>query len=113
VESDQVLPASSCGAGKPVSDGWCAHTFQEKFGEWPNGLSDFPMEITPEVSNHIKHKLIKFAKRRERRSRWEKTTRIYSTSERQYHYEPPEGSDGQLIIEAKRKLQKNVNSASQ
>ncbi|WP_258963414.1 hypothetical protein, partial [Klebsiella pneumoniae] len=27
--------------------------------------------------------------------------------------EPPEGSDGQLIIEAKRKLQKNVNSASQ
>ncbi|MBD7675751.1 ATP-dependent helicase, partial [Klebsiella pneumoniae] len=29
------------------------------------------------------------------------------------NYEPPEGSDGQLIIEAKRKLQKNVNSASQ
>ncbi|WP_404881300.1 hypothetical protein, partial [Klebsiella pneumoniae] len=26
---------------------------------------------------------------------------------------PPEGSDGKIIIEAKRKLQKNVNSASQ
>lgn len=101
--------------GKPVSDGWCAHTFQEKFGEWPNGLSDFPMEITPEVSNHIKHKLIKFAKRRERAQQIAKkpandllTPQGYSA-----HYEPPEGSDGQLIIEAKRKLQKNVNSVSQ
>lgn len=47
---------------KPVSDGWCAHTFREKFGEWPNYLSDFPMEITPEVSNYIRHKLIRYAK---------------------------------------------------
>lgn len=48
--------------GKPVSDGWCSHTFRDKFGEWPNNLSDFPMEITPEVNSYIKHKLIKFAK---------------------------------------------------
>ncbi|EDR3922244.1 DEAD/DEAH box helicase [Salmonella enterica] len=47
---------------KPVSDAWCAHTFREKFGEWPNDLSDFPMEITPEVSNYIRHKLIRYAK---------------------------------------------------
>ncbi|WON77811.1 DEAD/DEAH box helicase [Serratia sp. UGAL515B_01] len=52
--------------GKPVSDGWCSHTFRDKFGEWPNNLSDFPMEITPEVSSYIKHKLIKFAKGREK-----------------------------------------------
>lgn len=52
--------------GKPISDGWCAHTFREKFNEWPNGLSDFPMEITPEVNNYIRHKLIKFAKGREK-----------------------------------------------
>ncbi|SQY59873.1 helicase [Escherichia coli] len=52
--------------GKPVSDGWCAHTFREKFGEWPNDLSDFPMEITPEVSNYIRHKLIRFAKGKEK-----------------------------------------------
>lgn len=52
--------------GKPISDGWCAHTFREKFNEWPNGLSDFPMEITPEVNNYIRHKLIKFAKVREK-----------------------------------------------
>ena len=52
--------------GKPISDGWCAHTFREKFNEWPNGLSDFPMEITPEVNNYIRHKLIKFAKGRVR-----------------------------------------------
>lgn len=48
--------------GKPVSDGWCSHTFRDKFGEWPNNLSDFPMEITPEVNSYIKHKLIKFAR---------------------------------------------------
>ena len=52
--------------GKPVSDGWCAHTFRDKFNEWPNGLSDFPVEITPDVSNYIKHKRIAFAKGREK-----------------------------------------------
>ncbi|HGT2360286.1 TPA: DEAD/DEAH box helicase [Yersinia enterocolitica] len=52
--------------GKPVSDGWCSHIFHDKFSEWPNGLSDFPMEITPEVSSYIKHKRISFAKGREK-----------------------------------------------
>ncbi len=52
--------------GKPVSDGWCSHTFHDKFSEWPNGLSDFPMEITPEVNSYIKHKRISFAKGREK-----------------------------------------------
>ncbi|HHX7582467.1 DEAD/DEAH box helicase [Klebsiella pneumoniae] len=101
--------------GKPVSDGWCAHTFQEKFGEWPNGLSDFPMEITPEVSNHIKHKLIKFAKRRERLQQMGKKPDqdLFPPPSASIKYEPPEGSDGQLIIEAKRKFQENVNRVSQ
>ena len=101
--------------GKPVSDGWCAHTFQEKFGEWPNGLSDFPMEITPEVSNDIKHKLIKCAKGRERAQQIAKkpVNDLLTPQDYSAHYEPPEGSAGQLIIEAKRKLQKNVNSVSQ
>ncbi|OLL07528.1 reverse gyrase [Klebsiella pneumoniae subsp. pneumoniae] len=52
--------------GSPVSDGWCSHTFRDKFGEWPNGLSDFPMEVTPVVANYIKHKQIAFAKARQR-----------------------------------------------
>lgn len=52
--------------GKPVSDGWCAHTFKGKFGTWPNGLQDYPMEITPEVNNYIKWKQIAFAKGREK-----------------------------------------------
>lgn len=52
--------------GKPVNDGWCAHTFFDKFGAWPNNLSDYPMEITPEVSNFIKHKQIAFAKGRQK-----------------------------------------------
>lgn len=48
--------------GKPVSDGWCAHTFKKKFSEWPNGLHRIPSEITPEVSNYIKSTQIAFAR---------------------------------------------------
>ncbi|EPT7000073.1 DEAD/DEAH box helicase [Cronobacter sakazakii] len=51
---------------KPVSDGWCANTFRERFGHWPRELSDYPMEITPAVMNFIKHKQIAFAKQREK-----------------------------------------------
>lgn len=49
---------------KPLSDGWCAHTYKEKFGEWPRGLSDFPMETGPEVWNFIKSKFIAYSKSR-------------------------------------------------
>lgn len=48
--------------GKPVSRGWCAHTFKDKFGTWPNGLQDFPVQLSPEVSNYIRGKRIRFAK---------------------------------------------------
>lgn len=48
--------------GKPLSDGWASHTFRDKFGEWPKGLYDFPMETGPEVSGFIKSKFIAFSK---------------------------------------------------
>lgn len=48
--------------GKPVSDGWCAHTFKKKFGYWPRNLHDTPQEITPIVSNFIRSKNIAWAK---------------------------------------------------
>ncbi len=48
--------------GKPTSDAWAAHTFKEKFGVWPRGLSDFPMETSPEVWNFIKSKFIAYSK---------------------------------------------------
>ena len=51
--------------GRPVSDGWCAHTYKQKFGVWPRGLHHTPQQTTPEVSNFIKSKLIAFAKRKE------------------------------------------------
>ncbi len=65
VEPDQGLSAVQGNERqKPVSDGWCAHTFREKFGEWPNGLSDYPMETGPEVAGYIKAKFIAFSKAR-------------------------------------------------
>ncbi|UAN58885.1 DEAD/DEAH box helicase [Serratia sp. JSRIV004] len=48
--------------GKPLSDGWAAHTYKEKFGTWPKGLSDYPMETSPEVWNFIKSKFIAYSK---------------------------------------------------
>ncbi|HID4702111.1 TPA: DEAD/DEAH box helicase [Enterobacter cloacae] len=67
---------------KPVSDAWCAHTFRERFGEWPNGLSDYPMDITPTVSNFIKHKRISFAKRIEKEQRQQAQAEEQPTQER-------------------------------
>lgn len=48
--------------GKSISDGWCAHTFKKKFGVWPKGLHDTPIEMSPEVSNFIRSKQIAWAK---------------------------------------------------
>lgn len=55
--------------GKPVSDGWCAHTYKQKFGVWPRGLHRTPKEMTPEVSNFIKSKNIAFAKAKQKEQR--------------------------------------------
>lgn len=52
--------------GRPVSDGWCAHTYKQKFSVWPRGLHHTPQQITPEVTNFIKSKQIAFAKRKEK-----------------------------------------------
>lgn len=53
--------------GRPVSDGWCSYLFKDKFNEWPSkSFHNSPSEITPEVSNFIRHKNIAFAKGREK-----------------------------------------------
>ncbi|EFV3273712.1 DEAD/DEAH box helicase, partial [Escherichia coli] len=101
--------------GRPVSDGWCAHTFREKFGEWPDGLSSFPMEITPEVSNYIRHKFIRFARGRSRAEKMtEKSPEALSLSLLHgVRSGVPEGSESWQIMQAKQQLQKNRNSLSQ
>lgn len=45
------------------TDGWAAHTYHEKFGIWPRGLSDTPTSATQEMFNFVKAKDIRFAKR--------------------------------------------------
>lgn len=45
-----------------MKDGWIAHTYRDKFGVWPKGLSDEMKEPSEEVSKFIKHKFIKFQK---------------------------------------------------
>lgn len=51
-------------ATKNFSDGWVAHTYKEYFGVWPKGLDRKRSEISKECSNFIKHKNIRFAKRK-------------------------------------------------
>lgn len=91
---------------KPVSNGWCAHTFHEKFGEWPNGLNDSPREITPEVSNYIRHKFIRYAKGREKQpaQHEQQPEPSYGAT-----CEIPEDCPGKAIINAKREFQRNVS----
>lgn len=48
--------------------GWVAHQYREKYSVWPNDprvKGAHPGPITPEVRNWIKHKRIKWAKRRD------------------------------------------------
>lgn len=55
--------------GKPVSEGWCSHTYRKKFGVWPKGLHRTPQETTPEVMNYIKSLRIAYAKQQEKAQR--------------------------------------------
>ncbi|HAD5968627.1 TPA_asm: DEAD/DEAH box helicase [Salmonella enterica subsp. enterica serovar Typhimurium] len=52
--------------GKPLSDGWCAHTYKDKFGVWPKGFDNTPAEISTEVYNFIKSKNIAYFKARQK-----------------------------------------------
>jgi len=47
------------GKKKPISYGWAAHKFKEKFGEFPNGLEKKQLPCGKEVSGWIKHTFIR------------------------------------------------------
>lgn len=51
---------------KGYAPGWAAHKYKEKFGVWPRGLNDEPIEIDFEFMNYIKHLQIKWAKSKRR-----------------------------------------------
>jgi hypothetical protein len=45
--------------------GWIAHSYREKFGEWPpRDTLVVPLEATPEVRSWVRSRMIAFAKRR-------------------------------------------------
>ncbi|MEY0256267.1 DEAD/DEAH box helicase family protein [Morganella morganii] len=48
--------------GKVMNPKWVDNTYRDKFGTWPRGLHCTPQEITPVVSNFIRHKQIQWAK---------------------------------------------------
>ncbi|MDB4726117.1 DEAD/DEAH box helicase family protein [bacterium] len=53
---------------KKYSDGWAAHVFKEKFGEWPSGLDrSHAVEPTTEVKNYLQYRNIKRAKSKQAR----------------------------------------------
>lgn len=50
---------------KDFSIGWCAHTYRDYFGVWPNSLSRDPGPMTQECQSYITYKKIKYAHRRQ------------------------------------------------
>lgn len=50
--------------GKNLSDGWVTNTFRDMFNEWPNGLRHDSSEPSQATRGFIKHKNIKWARRR-------------------------------------------------
>lgn len=52
--------------GKRTSDGWAAHKFKAKFGDWPNGLQKFPRPPSIQTRNWIKSQNIRYAKRKQK-----------------------------------------------
>jgi len=55
-------------AQKGYSEGWAAHAYREYFTVWPKGLEKTAMEPTAEMTNWIKSRNIRNAKRREKES---------------------------------------------
>lgn len=51
-------------AGKNYSDGWIAHKFKAKYGEWPNGLALTPLEPSISFRGWMKSQNIRYAKGR-------------------------------------------------
>lgn len=49
---------------KNRNPGWAAHTYREKFGMWPRGLTDNRARPSQSVLNFVKHRAIKAAKAR-------------------------------------------------
>lgn len=49
---------------RQAKEGWAAHKYKEKFGDWPNGLNRDRVTPTGEVLNWVKSRDIRFAKRR-------------------------------------------------
>jgi superfamily II DNA or RNA helicase len=45
-------------------EGWAANQYRQRFGVWPLGLSDYPVEPDGEVMGYIQHAMIRYAKGR-------------------------------------------------
>lgn len=68
-EEKQQFYSELCGyrnerkaAGKNYSDGWIAHKFKAKYGEWPSGLALTPLEPSISFRGWIKNQNIRYAK---------------------------------------------------
>lgn len=55
-------------AERGYSDKWAAVNYRDKFGDWPSrhGVKEIAGEATPSVRSYARHKMIRWAKRREK-----------------------------------------------
>jgi len=48
------------------ADGWVAHKYKDKFGVWPRGLQDLPLNPSPEIDRWVRSQMIRYSKGRAR-----------------------------------------------
>jgi superfamily II DNA or RNA helicase len=46
--------------------GWIARQYRNKFGVWPKGMQDYPIEPSPETRSYVRSQMIRYAKGKER-----------------------------------------------
>jgi superfamily II DNA or RNA helicase len=52
---------------RAYKQGWAANQYRAKFEEWPGGLLELAIPPDPEVSNWVRHRMIRWAKSKARR----------------------------------------------
>jgi superfamily II DNA or RNA helicase len=49
---------------KPYKKGFAAQMYRGKYGVWPKGLKEYPIEPSAETQNYVTHRLIAYSRRR-------------------------------------------------
>jgi len=69
-ESKQQVYSELLGIAKirGYADGWVAHKYRDKFGVWPRGLKEYPVEPSAAISSWVRSQMIRYSKAKQKES---------------------------------------------